>query len=187
MQKTKNSEITPDAASVITFWREAGPSLWFAKNTAFDETFRQRFLALHFAAARREQDAWLSSPYASLALVLLLDQFPRNAFRGTAHMYATDSLARYYAQTLIDSGFMGSIDDELKVFACVPFSHSESLDDQAHALDLYTKHAPRDMKWAVEHYEIIQRFGRFPHRNGQLGRLTTPEEQQFLDGGGFAG
>src|SRR5690606_15824626 len=101
---------------------------------------------------------WLGSPYGALALVLLLDQFPRNAFRDTAHMYATDSLARYYAQALIDSGFMEAIDDELKNFACVPFMHSESLGDQVYALELYKKHAPDNMKWAIEHHDIIQRF-----------------------------
>jgi uncharacterized protein (DUF924 family) len=177
----------PESDAVIEFWREAGPRLWFAKNKGFDHKFRHRFFDLHFTAARRECDVWLGSPYGALALVLLLDQFPRNAFRNTAHMYATDSLARYYAKALIDSGFMDSIDDELKIFVCVPFSHSENLDDQVYALELYEKYVPDEVKWAVIHYDIILRFGRFPHRNTQLGRLTTPEEQQFLDSGGFAG
>lgn len=190
MQKTMSSadsNALPESDAVIAFWREAGPQLWFAKDKGFDDKFRHRFLDLHFTVARRQHDAWLSSPYSALALILMLDQFPRNAFRDTAHMYATDSLARHYAQTFLDAGFINAIDDELKTFICVPFSHSESLNDQLHALELYKAHVPDEMKWAVIHHDIIQRFGRFPHRNTQLGRLTTPEEQQFLDGGGFAG
>jgi len=175
------------AYALVAFWRDAGADAWFAKNAAFDDEFRERFLALHFAAARRECENWLGDPCANLALVLLLDQFPRNTFRGTAHMYATDPLARFYTRHLIDTGGVASIEDALKLFVCVPFIHSESLDDQRFGLELYRRYAPANMQYALEHYEIIRRFGRFPHRNAALGRTTTADEQAFLDQGGFSG
>lgn len=176
-----------DAHEVVGFWRQAGAKLWFAKNIDFDNEFRQRFIELHFAAARRECEHWMSDPDAHLALILLLDQFPRNAFRATAHMYATDSLARFYARDMIDSGRIAEIEEALRLFVCVPFMHSEDLDDQRYSLELYRRHASAENRYAVEHCEIIERFGRFPHRNIHLGRLTTAEEQVFLDQGGFSG
>lgn len=175
------------ALEVVAFWRDAGPDKWFAKDMQFDETFRNRFALLHLAAASRVHDNWQEYPYASLALILLLDQFPRNAFRGTAHMFATDPLARRYARAFLNGGFLEHVEQPLRQFACIPFMHSENLADQAFAMELYRTHEPESMSWAIEHYDIIQRFGRFPHRNYLLGRDTTPEEQQFLDNGGFAG
>ncbi|TAL76141.1 MAG: DUF924 family protein [Burkholderiaceae bacterium] len=177
----------PQAEAVVRFWRDAGPKMWFAKDAAFDDEFRRRFLDLHFSVSRCEKDSWGENPYASLALVLLLDQFPRNAFRGSAHMFATDALALCYARKMIASGAVMQVDQPLRLFACVPFIHSENLDDQRHALDLYKTHAPDAYPWAEEHCDIIRRFGRFPHRNAMLGRNTTSEEQAFLDAGGFAG
>ncbi|TCT08658.1 uncharacterized protein (DUF924 family) [Paralcaligenes ureilyticus] len=172
---------------MVRFWRDAGPARWFRKDAGFDQSFRDAFFDLHFAAARREHDDWLSDPYAALALILLLDQFPRNVFRGSAHMYATDSLARFYARTAIASNAIAAIEDELKSFVCLPFMHSENIDDQRYALELYRRYSPGDIKYAQEHCEIVRRFGRFPHRNVALGRITTDEEQAFLDAGGFAG
>lgn len=176
-----------DAHEVVDFWRKAGAGLWFAKNTKFDNEFRRLFMELHFAAARRECEHWMNDPNAQLALILLLDQFPRNAFRATAHMYATDSLARFYARNMIDSGRIVKVEEALRLFVCVPFMHSEDLNDQRYSLDLCRHHAPSENRYAVEHCEIIRRFGRFPHRNVHLGRLTTAEEQDFLDQGGFSG
>ncbi|MEO6986354.1 MAG: DUF924 family protein [Paralcaligenes sp.] len=172
---------------MVRFWREAGSTRWFTKDTGFDQRFRDAFFDLHFSAARREHDHWQSDPCATLALILLLDQFPRNAFRGSAHMYATDSLARFYARAAMASNTIAAIEDGLKSFICLPFMHSESVDDQRYALELYRRYSPDDMKFAQEHCEIIRRFGRFPHRNAELGRSTTSEEQVFLDAGGFAG
>lgn len=177
----------PQAQEVIDFWRQAGPSKWFAKDDAFDDEFRRRFLQLHFAAARCELETWCDEPESCLALIILLDQLPRNAFRDTGHMYATDPLARHYARKLLASGFLEQLDPPLRVFGFLPFTHSESLADQELSLQLYKEHAKESLKWGVEHLEIIQRFGRFPHRNGSLGRHTTSEEQVFLDQGGFAG
>lgn len=172
---------------MVRFWRDAGPARWFAKDAGFDQSFRDSFIDLHFAAARREHDLWSSDPYATLALILLLDQFPRNVFRGSAHRYATDSLARFYARAAIASNAITAIEDELKSFVCLPFMHSENCDDQRYALELYRRYSPGNIKYAQEHLEIVQRFGRFPHRNAELGRITTREEQAFLDAGGFAG
>lgn len=180
-------ELDGQALSVTQFWRDAGEDAWFEKNEAFDADFRNRFLDLHHAAARRECDDWSNHAEGSLALMILLDQFPRNCFRGTGHMYATDPLARYFAGKAIAAGQDLALDEDLRVFLYLPYEHSELLDDQLRCVDLTAAKAPAYLKYAVEHRDIIQRFGRFPHRNRMLGRATTPEEQAFLDGGGFSG
>ncbi|MFW7342425.1 DUF924 family protein [Pollutimonas sp. H1-120] len=175
------------ADALIDFWNQAGPAAWFAKNPDFDAAFCQGFSDAHFAAARRELDHWLDDAMASLALVLLLDQFPRNAFRGTAHMYATDGLARHCARQAITAGRLEQVGEPLALFLCVPFIHSESLADQRYGLELYQRHSPANSHFAQDHHDIIARFGRFPHRNPELGRISTPEELRFLHEGGFAG
>ncbi|TIO07963.1 DUF924 family protein [Mesorhizobium sp.] len=175
------------AFSVTQFWRDAGKDAWFEKNDTFDAEFRNRFLDLHYAAARRECDDWSEHAEGSLALMILLDQFPRNCFRGTGHMYATDPLARHFAEKAIAAGQDLALDEDLRVFLYLPYEHSEDLADQLKSVDLTTNKAQSYLKYAVEHLEIIQRFGRFPHRNRMLGRETTSEEQVFLDGGGFSG
>ncbi|CAH2401511.1 DUF924 family protein [Mesorhizobium ventifaucium] len=181
------TELDERALSVTKFWRDAGEEAWFEKNDAFDAEFRNRFLDLHYAAARRECDDWSERAEGSLALMILLDQFPRNCFRGTGHMYATDPLARHFAEKAIAAGQDLALDEDLRVFLYLPYEHSEHLADQLKSVDLTTAKAQSYLKYAVEHLEIIQRFGRFPHRNRMLGRETTPEEQVFLDGGGFSG
>lgn len=173
------------AQAMTDFWREAGPAKWFAKDAAFDAEFRSRFQDAHYAAARQELEAWLTAPESALALILLLDQYPRNAFRDTGHMFATDGLALAYARRSL--GFLDRIEPALRNFLCLPFMHAEDLAVQREALDLYRQHAPDSMHWAQVHHDIIARFGRFPHRNAALGRITTPEEQEFLDAGGFSG
>lgn len=172
---------------VLAFWREAGPSRWFRKDTAFDEEFRRRFLAGHEAAAHGELDGWADHAESALALLLLLDQFPRNAFRGTPRMFATDAKARAVARQAIEGGFDELVDMPLRQFFYLPLMHSEQLDDQELCVKLTTPLGPESSRFAVDHCEIIRRFGRFPHRNEVLGRETTPEEQRFLDEGGFAG
>ncbi|TPJ19378.1 MULTISPECIES: DUF924 family protein [unclassified Mesorhizobium] len=181
------AELDPRALSVITFWRDAGEDAWFEKNDAFDADFRSRFLELHYAAARRECDDWNAHAEGSLALMILLDQFPRNCFRGTGHMYATDPLARYFADRAIAAGQDLELEELFRVFLYLPFEHSEVLADQERSVELTIAKAPDYLKYAEEHLEIIRRFGRFPHRNRMLGRATTAEEQAFLDGGGFSG
>lgn len=176
-----------EAQEVVEFWRQAGPDKWFKKDEAFDDEFRSRFMDLHYSAARRELEAWSAEPESALALLILLDQFPRNAFRGTAHMFATDPLARYYARKSYDAGFIERLEPSLRLFAFLPFTHSEDLADQELSLRLYRQYAAEALSFGVDHLDIIQRFGRFPHRNPSLARETTPEEQSFLDEGGFAG
>ncbi|QND53924.1 DUF924 family protein [Phyllobacterium sp. 628] len=174
-------------ADIVTFWRDAGPDAWFTKDAAFDETFRQRFLDRHFAAARREYDHWVETAEGTLALMILLDQFPRNSFRGTGHMYATDSLAHFYADQALEKGHDLTLEPSLRGFLYLPFMHSEDIDQQLRCVKLYTASVPSQIKWAEEHYDIIRRFGRFPHRNVILGRKSTPEELEFLEAGGFSG
>lgn len=180
-------ELDSRALSVTKFWRDAGEDAWFEKNEAFDADFGNRFLDLHYAAARRECDGWSDHAEGSLALMILLDQFPRNCFRGTGHMCATDPLARHFAQKAVLAGHDLLLEPELRVFLYLPFEHSELLADQERSVALTAANAPEYLKYAEEHRDIIQRFGRFPHRNRMLGRETTAEEQAFLDGGGFSG
>lgn len=171
---------------VVHFWREAGPGKWFAKDDAFDRDFVARFADAHMAAARRALDHWLREAEGALALLLLLDQFPRNAYRGSAHMFATDPLALRFAREAVVRGLDRAVDPALRVFFYLPFEHSEAPADQDRAVALC-----EDMddyaKYARIHRDVIGRFGRFPHRNAALGRDTTAEEQAFLDTGGFAG
>ena len=178
---------TAKAYSVVEFWRQAGPSKWFAKDGEFDRLFRERLLSTHEAAARGELEAWLSTPYGSLALVLLLDQFPRNAFRDTPRMYATDQHARASAATAIAAGHDRSVCRDLRLFLYLPFGHSEDLADQARSVALAEGLGEPDLSHAKRHHDIIVRFGRFPHRNRILGRAMTPDEQRYLDEGGYAG
>jgi uncharacterized protein (DUF924 family) len=171
---------------VIDFWREAGPDKWFARDEAFDARFRQAFLDAHWAASRGELEHWIDSADGALALVLLLDQFPRNCFRRSGHAYATDPLARHYAARAIEAGLDAQVDPALRVFMYLPFEHSEAMADQARSIELMHAVAPDFMQYAIAHRDVIERFGRFPHRNRELGRESTPDEQAWLDaGGGF--
>lgn len=162
--------------------------MWFARDEAFDARFRERFEAVHFAAARRELDHWAETPEGSLALLILLDQFPRNVFRGTGHAFATDPLARHFAVMAVDGGQDRAVENDLRRFFYLPFQHSENRADQDRQLGLFQGvERPADDRWAEHHHKVIARFGRFPHRNRALGRETTPEEQAFLDEDGFRG
>ncbi|WP_027144917.1 DUF924 family protein [Mesorhizobium sp. WSM3626] len=180
-------ELDSRALSVTKFWRDAGEDAWFEKNNAFDADFRDGFLDFHYAAARREYDDWSGYAEGSLALMILLDQFPRNCFRGTGHMFATDPLAKHFAQKAVAAGHDVVLEPEVRVFLYLPFEHSENLADQDLSVELHTARAEFNLKYALEHRDIIQRFGRFPHRNRMLGRETTAEEKAFLDDGGFSG
>jgi uncharacterized protein (DUF924 family) len=175
-------------SAVIGFWLEAGRrDHWFDQDAGFDRHFRERFLDLHMAVAARLHDEWMDSPRGALALVVLTDQFPRNAFRGTAHMYATDPLARRYARQALEAEHMAQVEPELRLFFCLPFAHSEDTADQALSVVLNAALSQPWLAHAEGHRDIIRRFGRFPHRNPMLGRATTPEEADFLKGGGFQG
>jgi uncharacterized protein (DUF924 family) len=177
---------------IIGYWRDAGPKQWFAAKWAFDEAIRLKFEPVHHAAARGEYDAWAKTAEGALALLILLDQFPRNLYRKSAHAFATDPKARGIARAAIAEGFDRQVEPLLRPFFYLPFEHSEDLADQEACVALCERLAQETgdeetLKWARLHLDIIARFGRFPHRNAVLGRTTTPEEQAFLDEGGFAG
>ena len=174
------------AQDLVDFWHQSS-SDWFSKNAQFDRRFRERFLTLHEVAAEGSLDGWGRTPHGALALLILLDQFPRNAFRGTARMYATDTAARRHARAALAAGHMAAVAPSLQLFFCLPFAHSENLADQDLSVELNTHLGATARAHALGHRDIVQRFGRFPHRNALLGRATTAAEQAFLDGGGFAG
>jgi uncharacterized protein (DUF924 family) len=180
-------ETDPDALRVVSFWIEAGPALWFAKNPEFDARFRGRFVREHEAAARGELQHWQDTPDGALALVLLLDQFPRNAFRGTPRMYDTDALARQVARQAFEARFDREIAMELRKFFVLPFAHSEDLADQERSVALARRTGADDLAHAEHHRDIVRRFGRFPHRNAILGRESTPAESEYLANGGYGG
>ncbi|MFL5296438.1 MAG: DUF924 family protein [Phenylobacterium sp.] len=180
--------MTAHPNDVLSFWRQAGPAKWFKKVHAFDEAIRLKFEPVHHRAARGEYDAWAETAEGALALLILLDQFPRNLYRGSAHAFATDPKARAIARAAVDRGFDREVEPTLRNFFYLPFEHSEDLADQDYCVALCAEAGDAEnLKWAAIHREIIGRFGRFPHRNASLGRVTTPEEQAFLDEGGFGG
>lgn len=170
----------------VAFWREAGPELWFAKDGTFDRRFRHCFSDAHDAAASHAFDHWMASAYGSLALILLLDQYPRNAFRGSPRMYATDEKARRLASTAIELGHDRQGPQDLRLFYYLPFGHSEDLVDQDLSVSLAHQLGEPYFARAKHHREIVRRFGRFPHRNAILSRESTAEELHFLANGGFA-
>jgi uncharacterized protein (DUF924 family) len=184
--------MTATPMDIIGFWQAAGHAKWFGKDARFDEAIRLKFEPVHFRAARGEYDGWMASADGCLALLILLDQFPRNLFRNSAHAYATDGMARRIARHAVQNDFDQEVDPVLRPFFYLPFEHSEDPEDQALSVTLTEAHRDatgdeETLKWAVVHRDIIARFGRFPHRNRALGRETTAEEQAFLDDGGFAG
>lgn len=187
MLAATHPDLVAEPTTVADFWRQAGPKLWFAKDPEFDRHFRERFLVLHEAAARGDLAGWSDSATGALALLLLLDQFPRNAFRGTPRMYATDRLAREAAMAAVSAGHDQAVEEELRLFFYLPFGHSEELADQERSVALARSLGQPTLGRAEHHRDIVLRFGRFPHRNPILGRLMRPEEQRFLDEGGFAG
>jgi uncharacterized protein (DUF924 family) len=182
----------PLYAEIVAFWREAGPKAWFAKSDSFDAEIRTRFEALHFAASRGEFADWADTAEGALALLLVTDQFPRNLFRGSAHAFATDPMARRVADAAIGRDFHQAVEPALRPFFFMPFEHSEAIADQDRAVVLFEAHEREcgdsdSLRWAGLHRELIDRFGRFPHRNATLGRRSTPEELAYLEGGGFQG
>jgi uncharacterized protein (DUF924 family) len=174
--------------AVLAFWRAAGPDKWFEKDAAFDENIRARFLETYEAAAAGKLSDWEQTAEGALALTIVLDQFPRNMFRGDARTYAADPQARAVAERALERGFDRVVPLPDRQFFYLPFEHSEAMADQERCCALVAATGDADLlKWAQLHADIIRRFGRFPHRNTMLGRATTAEEQAFLDGGGFKG
>ncbi len=181
------------AGDILEFWfgppdvRASGLSrkVWFKKDPEFDNEIRERFLATHEAAARGDLDSWTESAQGCLALLILLDQFPRNLFRGDARSFATDAKAHAVAQKTFERGFEQNLSPLERGFVYLPFEHSERLEDQVRAVMLVESLPDGEgmaewKKSAHRHYEIIARFGRFPHRNAVMGRPSTEEELAFL-------
>jgi uncharacterized protein (DUF924 family) len=176
------------AADVLAYWRTLGPERWFSADPAVDAEIRAKFRDLYEAAVSGALLRWEDNASGALALVITLDQFPRNMFRGSAAAFAADPLARAAAGRAIDRGFDREADTAERRFFYMPYMHSEVLSDQERCCDLCRAAGDEHtLEYAEIHADIIRRFGRFPHRNAVLGRATTPQEQAFLDGGGFAG
>jgi uncharacterized protein (DUF924 family) len=178
------------AGEVLDFWfgREGEPGYgefreaWFTKDPEFDQRVRDRFEALHEAAAAGELDDWKEEAQSCLALVILLDQFPRNMYRGDPRSYATDYKAQETAEHAVDRAFDRELPAFQRMFLYMPFMHSEDLAHQRRSVELFRALGGENdaTGYAVRHMEIVERFGRFPHRNEVLGRRTTPEEAEFL-------
>jgi uncharacterized protein (DUF924 family) len=176
------------AKDVVSFWSDAGPKKWFARDDGFDALLRIRFEAAHHAAARGDCAAWGETAEGALALILLLDQVPRNIYRNSPHAFATDGLARVAAEHAITAGHDQTIDMPLRVFLYMPFEHAEDLSLQALSVKLIAATGDEEFtRFADLHRDIIMRFGRFPHRNALLGRTSTEAELRFLADGGFSG
>ncbi|WP_213739766.1 DUF924 family protein [Bradyrhizobium sp. dw_411] len=183
---TDARDATPE--EILAFWREAGSERWYTKDAAFDAEVRRKFFGLWQRAAAGELLSWEASDDGALALVIILDQFPRNMFRGDARTYSTDPQALGVASRAIARNVDARIEPALLEFLYMPFMHSEQMCDQQRCVELFRKTGNTDnVGYAQDHAEIVRRFGRFPHRNCILGRATTPEEQAFLDSGGFSG
>ena len=160
---------------------------WFTKDPEFDREIRDRFEPIYEEAAAGGLDHWKSEARSCLALILVLDQFPRNMYRGDPRMYAADGKAREAARYAVEHAYDRELSPYERLFAYLPFEHSEELDDQRLSVELFrglaTEMGSEDLLgYAVRHLEIVEQFGRFPHRNETLGRRTTPEEAEFLRG-----
>jgi uncharacterized protein (DUF924 family) len=168
--------------SILHFWfTELTPKQHFTKDPALDETIRTRFGATLEAAAKCELFAWRATPEGRLAEIVVLDQFSRNVYRDTARAFAQDALALALAQELVASGQDRSLPLAQRSFAYIPYMHSESALVHAHAVTLFSQPGMEDtLRFELRHQAIIERFGRYPHRNAILGRSSTTEELAFL-------
>jgi len=175
-------------ADVLDFWFAASTrASWFVRSEAFDALVRAKLGPLHARAARGELDAWAADPRDALALVILLDQVPRNIHRGSADAFASDAHALQHARAIVDAGLDRTLSEVEKVFLYLPFEHSEAPADQDRCVALMRALGdPLWLDFAEKHRVIIARFGRFPHRNAILGRESTPEELEFLQQPGSA-
>jgi uncharacterized protein (DUF924 family) len=173
---------------ILDFWfgegAEAPRDFWFSKSESVDAEMRSRFGALVEEALAGSLNHWTATPEGTLALILLLDQFTRNVFRDTPRAFAGDPAALGHARRMVQSGLDRRFHALRRWFIYLPFEHSEQLDDQYESLSLFGELAregqPGSLEWAQKHFDVILRFGRFPHRNEILGRPSTPEESEFL-------
>jgi uncharacterized protein (DUF924 family) len=169
------------AADVLYFWFEqCAPEQWFKRDDALDLTLRQRFLPLHASVAALANEACLTDAGTALAATIVLDQFSRNMFRGTPAAFVQDPKALAIAQAAIARGFDTTLPENRRQFFYLPYEHAEDVGVQAHSVALFATLGEEYLRWAEAHKVIIDRFGRFPHRNVILGRTSTPEEIEFL-------
>lgn len=174
---------------ILDFWFAAGRDKWFATYPSFDSEIRKRFGDTHMVACDGKLDDWMKDAQSALALVIVLDQFSRNMHRDDHRAWENDNKALGVAREAIRRRFDVEVPATVRQWFYLPFMHAENIEAQRESLHY---HATRlddaeTLRWAEEHADIIKRFGRFPHRNAVLGRESTPEEQSFLDAGGFAG
>jgi uncharacterized protein (DUF924 family) len=169
-------------SDVVNFWFEELPrAAWFEKSEATDEAIRSRFSAPHSDLMARNGEIDRSNPLALLAAIIVLDQFSRNMFRGTSHAFASDPIALQLARDVVGRGFDKAMAKDQRLFVYLPYVHSENASDQARSIELMAGIEDAELtKYAIAHKVIIDRFGRFPHRNAILGRLSTDEEIAFL-------
>jgi len=167
---------------VLKFWFEqTRPDQWFEKDPTFDATVRDRFLGLHKALVFRDNNSLLADAQTALAAVIVLDQMSRNMFRGTPRAFASDEQALWLADAAIARGFDAGLSKDQRMFLYLPFEHAEDRRSRARCVELMASLGDAEVqKWAVAHRVIVDRFGRFPHRNGVLERVSTPEEIEFL-------
>lgn len=179
----RSMTIPAHSDELISFWfSEPISKRWFNSTPDFDNELRERYAELYAQAAQGQLDAWQASAHGALALVILLDQIPLNIFRGLAQSFATEAQARDVADCAIGRGFDQQLGDTQKAFLYMPFMHSEDLADQERSVALYSAAGlDSNLRFARHHRELIRRFGRFPHRNAILGRVSTAEEIAYLN------
>ena len=168
---------------IIDFWfSDETRKLWFKSTPDFDRELRERFQDTWERANRGELDHWMQTAQGCLALVIVLDQFPLNMFRGTAQSFASEARSREVAATAIERGFDKTLSAAQQSFLYMPYMHSEALDDQVLALQLFAQPGlESNLRFARHHHAIIEKFGRFPHRNATLGRDSTEAEIEYLN------
>lgn len=176
------------AKEIVDFWISAGPEKWFEKDTAFDQEIAEKFEKLIEPAHEGKMDDWSASAEGALALILLLDQFPRNLYRDSDRAYHCDPKAISIAEEAISRHHDQAYENPVRRFYYLPFMHSENLEHQNYCIELCTRSNDEEgVKYSEIHADIIRKFGRFPHRNRVLGRTSSREEIEFLENGGFAG
>lgn len=179
----RSSDTVVDPEEVLSLWfSEEAEKRWFKSTPAFDDELRERFEGTVQAALNDELAHWCDEPRSALALVIVLDQLPLNIYRGRPESFAGEAPAREVAKRVIDQGWDREMETKQKAFLYIPFMHSENLADQDRAVELYEKSGMKDnVYWAKHHRGIVERFGRFPHRNAILGRESTEAEKQWLN------
>lgn len=184
MSDTPHPPAPPEAERFLAYWfGELKPEQWWKRDASVDAALKARFADLYERLAEEVPDDWLASPRGTLAAVMVLDQLPRNFFRDDARAYATDAKARALVRDALARGVDAALGKEERLFLYLPLEHSEDAADQARSVALYEALGDAQaLDYARKHKQVIDRFGRFPHRNRVLGRSTTPEEAEFLKG-----